>query len=278
MCLVGFVKAFHLVLATALISGFSIYINKFLLVGQEPITMTFVKMALATIVLLLVPGTAGKFKRLKRSDWTRLSIIGLIGGSIPFVLFFYALTFTSAASASFIHKMMFVLASILSYKVLKEKFNRSKIISVSVAFFGVFFLFGMSGISLSVFDLLIFVATLFWAVEQVLSKKLLEDVDPHTLASARLGFGSLFIFIFLLIRGFGTVSLLPIAISSIFLVAYVSTWYRGLDRLDVSTATTVLLLGSVVTTFLQMNISLQGLFGSVLIAAAILPTWRKVTA
>jgi drug/metabolite transporter (DMT)-like permease len=278
MCLVRFVKAFHLVLATAVISGFSIYANKFLLAGQEPVTMTFVKMALAAAILFSVPGTTAKFKRLNRPDWIKLSLIGLIGGSIPFILFFYALAHTSAAGASFIHKTMFILASVLSYKVLNERFNRSKIISISVAFSGVFLLFGLSGISFTAFDLLIFFATLFWAVEQVLSKKILEDIDPHTLASARLGFGSLFIFVFLAIRGFGTVSLLPVAISSVFLVAYVSTWYRGLQGLDLSTATTVLLVGSVVTTFLQTNISLQGVLGSVLITASVLPVWRKVTA
>jgi hypothetical protein len=67
-------------------------------------------------------------------------------------------------------------------------------------------------------------------------------------------------------------------VSSAFLIAYVSTWYRGLQGMEVSTATTVLLLGSVVTTFLQLNLSLYGVLGSLLIVAAVVPVGRGVPA
>jgi drug/metabolite transporter (DMT)-like permease len=271
-------RSFQLVLATAVISGFSIYVNKLLLVGQDPLTMTFAKMAVAALVMLAV----GSVRRtmtpssLGRDEWLKLALVGLIGGCVPFLLFFYALAMTSAASASFIHKTMFIFASIFSYTLLRERFPRFKVAGMVLAFVGVALLLGLSGISFGYFDAIILVATLFWAGEQVMSKYLLRTVHPDVLASARLGFGSIFIFIFLVFRGFGHVSVLPVLVSSAFLVAYVLTWYRGLQGLDVSTATTVLLIGSVVTTFLQLNLSFYGVIGSILILAAALPMWKGV--
>src|SRR3989338_4101548 len=108
-------SALFLVLATAFISGFSIFINKFGVAGINSSIFTFGKNTAVAIFLLsiiLMTGNFRKFADLKRKQWLDLAAVGLIGGSIPFLLFFRGLQLTSAAAGSFIQKMMFIFVAV----------------------------------------------------------------------------------------------------------------------------------------------------------------------
>jgi drug/metabolite transporter (DMT)-like permease len=111
-------------------------------------------------------------------------------------------------------------------------------------------------------DLLVLLATLFWAAENVLSKHLLARISPRVLALGRVGIGSFFIFLFLLfsgqLSGLGALTgthLRWIFVPSFFLFGYMLTWYSGLRHLKVSVATAVLLLGGPITALLSFGFS-----------------------
>ena len=104
-------KGTILVLTTAVISGFSIFINKFGVKEFDPYLFTWLKNSFVALFLLgLIIGVreVEELKRLQRKDWLLLSAIGLVGGAIPFLLFFKGLSLTTGANASFVHKTMFV--------------------------------------------------------------------------------------------------------------------------------------------------------------------------
>lgn len=251
------------ILGTALISGISIFINKFGVKGIDAYLFTGIKnliVALLLCSLILLVRDYRKLRELTRKDLVRLFLIGLTGGSIPFLLFFKGLQMTSASQGAFIHKTMFVWVSILALIFLKEKLNKGIIIGAVLLLAGNLLLLKLNNFVFSTGDLLILGATLLWSTETIISKHTLKTLDSRIVAFGRMFFGSLLIIIFLtitnrisLIKALTTTHIAWILITSVFLFGYVFTWYSGLKQIKASVATSILLLGSVITTMLNLS-------------------------
>ena len=115
-------KGLILILGTAFISGLSVFVNKFGIVLISPYIFTGLKgivVALLAISWLLMMKDWKTLKKLTKKQWLILSGIGLIGGSIPFLLFFKGLSLTTGIQAAFIHKTMFIYIAILAFVFLK---------------------------------------------------------------------------------------------------------------------------------------------------------------
>lgn len=254
-------KGLLLVMGTAFISGFSIFMNKFAVSIANPYIFTFSKnvtVALILIGAILFWKSSLSFSKLSRRQWISLVIIGIMGGSVPFLLFFKGLSMTSAVQGAFIHKFMFVFSSILAVIFLREKINKYFVSGAALLLLGNLIAVQNLRITLGAGDLLVFLAVLFWSAENIISKIALRDLDGKTVAWGRMFFGSIFILIFLFASGQSSEILSLsmkqfgwVAITSVFLFFYVLTWYNGLKLVSVSVATSVLVLGSVITTVLS---------------------------
>lgn len=276
-------SAFLLVLSTAIISGFSIYMNKFAIKGIDSDIFTFSKNLLVGIFmvsLILLVSRFAEFKTMKMKDWLSLLLIGLIGGSIPFLLYFKGLQLTSAASASLIHKSMFIYVAIFALVFLKEKLDKKVILAMLLLFAGNYLLIKPNW-AFNAGDLLILSATFLWSVENIISKKILANLSGNMVAFGRMFFGSGFIFAYLLftgkynlLSGITSMQLQWILVSSAMLALYVITWYNGLKHVDVSLATAILLLGSPITTFLNMTsgatLTIDQAIGSLLLVIGVI--------
>jgi len=119
-------KGIYFALLTALISGVSVFLNKFVAAQFKDAyiftTLKNILVAAALVGVLMIPKIFRELKNLNKKDWLLLILIGLIGGSIPFLLFFKGLTLTSAVSAAFIQKTLFIWVGILAVFFLKEKY------------------------------------------------------------------------------------------------------------------------------------------------------------
>jgi uncharacterized membrane protein len=127
-------RGYMLVLATAFISGFSVFLNKFGVEASEPFVYTFVKNALVACLLLSIILLLGQRKALaglQRRSCRNLAAIGILGGGIPFLLFFYGLKLTSAAKAAFIHKTMFVWVIPLAFLFLGERLSAKQTLAAA---------------------------------------------------------------------------------------------------------------------------------------------------
>ena len=254
-------KGLMFVFGTAVISGFSIFINKFGVKGIDSSIFAFSKNFLVSLLLIgLILGFKefDNLKRLDKKQWGLLVLVGLVGGSIPFLLFFRGLQLSSGAVGSLIHKSMFIFVAILAVVFLKERLSKKILIPAVLLIAGNLLLLRITSFELTTGALFVLGATLFWSVENVISKHLLKEIEPKILAFGRLFFGSIFIMVFLI--GTGKVGLLAtvnvsqlswIFVTSIFLLLYVFTWYTGLRDVKVTTATSILLLGSPITTLLS---------------------------
>ena len=281
----------NLVWLTALISGISIFVNKFGVSMNNPFVFTFMKNAIVALFLfslIMIFKDFSKFKSLKVKDWKNLILIGLIGGAIPFLLFFKGLSLTTSAKAGFIHKTMFIYVGILAYVFLKERFDTKAIVATLFLLVGNFLFLKMTWQPFSIGDLMIFIATLLWAVENTLSKYTLKKVDSNIVAFSRMFFGSLFILGFLIITGnmsnlfvLSTQQLLWGIVPTLFLLGYVFTWYKGLKTISVTKASVILLLGSPITTLLNIiwtgnMIVLQQLVGIIFLLTGVIAFYHSV--
>ena len=272
-------KGIMLVFATAIISGVSIFVNSYGVKETDSSVYAFMKnfiVALLLLAFILGIGLKEEIKKLSRKQWTQLAIIVLIGGSIPFLLFFKGLSLTSAAGASFVHKTMFIWIFILAALFLKEKIKKEYILAGALLLAGNLLLLKISSVSFDTGAFLVFLATLFWAVESVVSKHILKEIPPRVVMWARMFFGSLVILFFLIFTGqaalLAKLNLQQISwamITGAVLLGYVATWYSGLKYIKVSEAAVILALGSPITTLLTAVFSnpvgLKEYFSSVLI-------------
>lgn len=277
-------KGLILIFSTAVISGFSIFINKYGVSVINPYIFTFLK---NIVVALMLSGFIFLIRDWKslivltKKQWLQLVLIGLVGGSIPFLLFFKGLSLTSAAQGAFIHKTMFVYAAILAVIFLKEKISKEFLIGALLLLFGSLIALKTLPISFGKGDLFILLATILWAVENLISKYVLKELSAKTVAWARMFFGSFFIFIYLVLTsqiglaaGLGAGQIIWILITSVLLFGYVYTWYSGLKRVPLSVAAAVLIFGSPITTLLSFlsgsRIGAGEIISTVLISAGII--------
>jgi drug/metabolite transporter (DMT)-like permease len=264
-------KGLSLVLITAVISGVSIYINKFGVSFSDPNIFTFLKNVVVSLILtgmVLAFGNIKEILQLNLKKCLLLASIGLIGGSIPFLLFFKGLSLTSASQGSFIHKTMFIYVAIFAFIFLRERINKYFLAGAIFLMIGNLLVLKKIAFIPNAGDLYILAATLFWAGENVLSKYAMREIKADVVAWGRMFLGSIFILLYLIAIGqaskITSINLTQagwVLITAVFLFGYVFTWYRGLAKIPATVATVILLLGSPVTTILTIltsrNINFQ---------------------
>lgn len=254
-----------MVLATAFISGVSIFINKYSVSVFNPYIFTFLKNSLVVLFLsaiLFVFWDFSSFKSLSKKHWLFLSAIGLVGGGIPFLLFFKGLSLTTAAGASFIQKTMFIWIFIFAGIFLKEKITKKYIIASIIIISANLLILKISDINFDKGSFLVLIATVLWAIENTISKYILKEISPRIVMWARMFFGSIFIFIFLLFTHQASMIIKLnleqtgwVLVTSVVLLGYVITWYNGLKYIKVSEAAIILMLGSPITAMLSIIFS-----------------------
>jgi drug/metabolite transporter (DMT)-like permease len=248
-----------LALGTAVISGFSVFINSFA-VKQLPdaAVYTTLKNGVAAIILIglaLLVVRGSEIRRLDRRAWTGMAVIGVVGGSVPFLLFFGGLAAASAPTAAFIHKTLFIWVALMAVPFLGERLGWFPVAALGVLLLGQGLVTPPTGIVWGSGETMISVATLLWSVEVVIARRLLGGgVPAPVLGAARLGMGLVVLVGFLVVTGkLGAVAALTGAQwlwaigTGAILAAYVGTWLAALRRAPASVVASVLVLGAPIT-------------------------------
>lgn len=242
------------------ISGVSILYNKLYTSGiTDATTLNILKNGMAAFLITAFLVNRGKIRYLRRMNavqWKKLVLVGLIGGSIPFVLFFSGLAMIPAANAAFLHKTLFLWVAVLAVPILGERLTPVQVGGYVLVMLGSMLL-GFDGLTWSTGELLVLSATLFWAIEQIAAKTALRDIDSTVLSWGRMAIGTL-VLVLVSIRNnaLGTVlsitpfQLMAIAGSSLFLCGYVLSWYKALKLAPATLVSSVLVLSVPVTTAL----------------------------
>ena len=255
---------------TALISGVSVFVSKY---GTQAVPDPFVYTTARNVYvggLLLVAlialhtwrrargATAAAARGVQWRDAPSLVAIAIVGGSVPFLLFFWGLTLTTAPIASFIQKTQFVWVAALAVPLLREAFGGWQAIAL-LALLGGTVLQGSAPLrGPGPGELLVFAATLLWSIEAVLARRTLRCVSPLVGAAARMAGGAVVMTGFLAASGrldallsLTLTQWLWVAGPGLFLLGYVVTWYAALRRAPALVVTSVLTLGAPVTSLLN---------------------------
>ncbi|MCL5004494.1 MAG: DMT family transporter [Patescibacteria group bacterium] len=251
-----------LALTTAFISGLTNFINKIAVTTvKDPIFFTTLKNSLVAILLIGVLTGLKKWpeiKSLKKNQWLKLFLIGVVGGSLPFALFFIGLSKTSAINAALIHKTLFLWVFVLAIPFLKERVSRWQWIGVGMIFAANLLIGGFIGFKYNLGELMILGATLLWAIENIIAKKALRDLSSSIVASARMTIGSIILIAFLYLKNgiIATPSLNLIQwgwilLTSALLFGYVTTWYAALKRAPTTYVATLLVPATLITNVLS---------------------------
>lgn len=256
-------------LVTAVVSGVSVFVNGFGVRAwtevSDPATYTTLKNLGAAAILISLLGLTARRRSVipqARRHWRGLLVVAVVGGSIPFLLFFEGLAQVTSSDGAFIHKTLVVWVTLGAVVFLRERIGPWHIAALALLIGGQAALGGgVAGISMGRGEVLILIATLLWAVEAVVAKRLLADVAPLALAGARMGGGALILIGYGLVTGgltsIGSVGLEHlgwILLTSITLAAYVGTWYAALSRAQAVDVSAVLVGGALITAVLETGV------------------------
>ncbi len=273
-----------LVLLTALVSGVSTFVNAFAVAGTNSdafVTVRNLVVAGAFLPVALVATRHLRAPALRRLDWARLVLIGLLGGAVPFLLFFHGLALAAAAggaaTASFGYRTLFLMASVLALVFLGERLHGRLLLGATGLLLGNALLLSLSAPIWTDGTGYVLAATGLWAVEYTISKRALADLPSATVALGRMGFGALFLAGYLALTAqwasvatFSGADWSWVGISATLLAAFVASFYTALKRVDLSVAASVLVLGFPVSWALGVlleghPIGLAAAFGTLLV-------------
>ena len=251
----------YLALGTAAISGVSVFVNGFAVKQfPDPATFTTLKNAVAAFLLVGALMAAGRVpRRLGSRNWLGLAVLGVIGGSVPFLLFFTGLAEATAPAAAVIHKTLFIWVALLAVVLLRERLGGWQIGALGVLLVATLMVQPPSGVTWGGGESLIALATGFWAVETIVARRLLASVPPLVAGAGRMGFGLVILVGYLLVTGrigvLGQLGLAQWALvlgTGVLLAGYVATWYAALQRAPAAMVAAVLTIGAPITAGLQV--------------------------
>jgi len=248
---------------TALISGISVFANG-LIVKEfaDPVVLTGARNAIVGAVLLAIllgTGGAREVRFLSGRRAGALLAIAVVGGSVPFILFFTGMAQASGPGAAFIQKTLFVWVSLLAVPILGETLGLAQVAALGVLGLGVVLVGPTGAVGAGTAELLILAATMLWAVEVVIARFLLArvGVSVRLLATARMALGAVLILGYLALDGrLGGLAALTatqwllIAGTGALLFGYVTSWFGALQRAPASLVSSILVGGAVVTAIL----------------------------
>lgn len=280
-----------LALATAGISGAAVFLNGYGVraFGNASVYTTAKNVVAAAVLLVVVTAGSRAGAHLTRPrgarQWLGLGTVGVIGGSIPFLLFFEGLARASSVQSAFLHKTLVVWVAVLAVAVLRERLTVFHWVAIALLVVGQIGLVGGVTTGLGSGELMILAATLLWSVEVVVAKRLLGALSSWTVGLARMGIGSVLLVAWVVARGQATVLLSMdatqwgwVLLTGAILAGYVATWFAALARAQAVDVTAVLVLGALVTAALQaavqgIGVSTQLGWLAMLLGGGMLITW-----
>lgn len=252
-------KGFKLALITAGFSGVAVFLNSLTVkaVGDALVFTTVKNLGVAIILGIILLRQKIDWQQIK-NNWGKLLLIGIIGGSLPFYLFFKGLTMVNPATGALIHKTLIFWVALWALPFFKEKISLKQWLALGLIFGSNFIVGGLPGLKWGRGEIMILGATLLWSIENIIAKLTLKQVAVDVVVGARMILGSLILLaatvgsgklglIFKLNSGQWLMTLVSIGL----LTGYVMTWYRALKVAPVTLVATVLTLATIVTNVLS---------------------------
>jgi drug/metabolite transporter (DMT)-like permease len=285
---------------TAVVSGMSVFVNGYGVARfDDATTYTTAKNLVAAVLITAIlvaqhqrralPSTATRTRTRTRTR-VSLAAVAVIGGSVPFVLFFEGLARVSSSDAAFIHKTLVAWVAILAVLFLGERIAPPHVVAIVLILVGYSQLAGGVGFpEVGSGEALIMAATLCWSVEVVLVRSLLRRGVPEmVVGTSRMAGGIVLLLGWAVVRG-AVGDLVGLSgtqwawalLTGLFLTGFVVSWHHALARAPAVDVTAVLSMGAVLTALLNTGVRgavLQPAALALLVAGGALVIWSSATA
>ena len=275
-----------LALGAAVISGFSIWVNSYAVKEvRDPTVFAGAKNALVGIAFLALLAAAPR-RKASAARWGRRSVaalvgLGVIGGSVPFVLFFEGLASAGPGNGAFIQKTLFLWVALLAVPLLGERLSPWHVFALAMLALAQWLIGHPAGFEFGRPEAMILAATLLWACEVMVARWLLPELGALVGATARMGIGGLALVGYVavtgkldVLTGLSSGQWLWVIVTAAILFFYVGAWYGALRLAPATVVTSILTLGAPITAFLSTQFSGrpaptgEQIAGYVLVAAA----------
>lgn len=169
-------KAYLYLLVTFFAWGSYYVVSKFVLGKLPLITIVFIRYFIAGISLLIVD--MHKDKKIQRSDFKYIFIIGCIGYFISVSAQLLGIKYANASLASLINAMNPIMIMIFASIFLKEKLTIKKAICVIMAVSGAGIIIGnVNGSSQNMGIIFSIISVILWSLVAIVTKKMTEKYD-----------------------------------------------------------------------------------------------------
>lgn len=275
-----------LALGAAVISGFSIWVNSYAVKEvRDPTVFAGAKNALVGIAFLALLAAAPR-RKASAARWGRRSVaalvgLGVIGGSVPFVLFFEGLASAGPGNGAFIQKTQFLWVALLAVPLLGERLSPWHVFALAMLALAQWLIGHPAGFEFGRPEAMILAATLLWACEVMVARWLLPELGALVGATARMGIGGLALVGYVavtgkldVLTGLSSGQWLWVIVTAAILFFYVGAWYGALRLAPATVVTSILTLGAPITALLSTQFSGrpaptgEQIAGYVLVAAA----------
>jgi drug/metabolite transporter (DMT)-like permease len=255
-------QGYSLAAVNMVISGVAIYVNS---LGVKMFADSTLYTALKNAVVgmaLLVPlafsrGARTQMSRLSLSQWILLLLVALIGGSIPYALYFRGLQISTPVTASLVDHTQFLFVAVFAAIFLRERFGPAVWAALVLLLAGLTLGVTVSAVRVDAGLLFVCAATLLFAADFVLMKYLLRLVTPLTVMAFKMSLGSVLLFGYVAATGrlgaAGGLSLLQwefVLVTGLILLAFTVTSILGLRSASATAVTAIPAGAPIITTAL----------------------------
>ncbi len=182
-----------LLLVLTLIWGSSFILIKKSLLYYHPIEVGALRVFIASLMLL--PYAILNIRKIPKKHFIWIFLSGITGNFIPMFLFPMAETKISSSIAGIINSMVPIFIIVLTLLFWKKDTTKNQIIGIIISFVGVCILTlgkGESGDLKLIPILLLLLATLLYAINSLMVKKKLANLQPKLLSAYVFGFALFF--------------------------------------------------------------------------------------
>ncbi|PLR66152.1 DMT family transporter [Bacillus sp. UMB0893] len=262
-------------------------VSKYVLDYIPPLTLVWLRFAIAAVVLFVIVNIMHKGKKPKytKGDYLIFARIGFIGYFVSITCQFVGIKLSDAHTGALITSATPAFVVLFARLILKEKITARKMISVFLATIGVLIVIGMgdthdASISGSLF---LVMAAVTWALLSVYVKIASKRFSSLTITAYAILFAVLFTFPFMIMElKMHTISNLnPLVVGGLLYLGIVSTagafflWNKGMELLDAGAGSLFFFFQPLTGAFfgwllLNEALSLSFFLGGVFIIAGVL--------
>nr|WP_275587758.1 DMT family transporter [Sporolactobacillus spathodeae] len=162
----------YLALAASIWGGMYVVV-KVVVAVIPPIELVWMRYCVAFITLLIISIFTRQSWRMRKRDFLRVALIGIIGNTISIVTQEFGTMFSSAQMGAIITSSTPAFMVVFSWMLLKERLSLKKVFSVCLATTGVLLIVGNGHVNLSSQKggVFLLIAALTWALMSVLIKR-----------------------------------------------------------------------------------------------------------